>query len=248
MALQTINIGLAANDGTGDDLREAFVKVNNNFSTLELATNIQGQNLGTSGGQVFKDQVSNTFRFRRVVGGENVNVTELDNTLVIDGTVPDQSYAVVSDVGSLLLGNGQSWAIYGGEGVETRTDQNGSPNPQLIIDAGLEKDASPRLAAGLDANSQSITGVNNLSATSTLTGTLTVSSTGTITTLVPTNIKTIGTNTVNYEDNLGKFLTFDFGDVGQNANGILQFTLLNSPVDLGSISSPAAASIDLGAI
>ena len=31
MAVQTINIGNAANDGTGDDLREAFIKVNNNF-------------------------------------------------------------------------------------------------------------------------------------------------------------------------------------------------------------------------
>ena len=31
MAKQTIGIGSSANDGTGDDLREAFVKVNNNF-------------------------------------------------------------------------------------------------------------------------------------------------------------------------------------------------------------------------
>jgi len=29
MAIQTINIGNIANDGTGDDLREAFIKVNN---------------------------------------------------------------------------------------------------------------------------------------------------------------------------------------------------------------------------
>ena len=36
MAIQTVNIGTIANDGTGDDLREAFVKVNNNFSELDL--------------------------------------------------------------------------------------------------------------------------------------------------------------------------------------------------------------------
>ena len=34
MAIQTINIGNIANDGTGDDLREAFIKVNNNFTEL----------------------------------------------------------------------------------------------------------------------------------------------------------------------------------------------------------------------
>ena len=36
MAIQTINIGTIANDGTGDDLRDAFIKVNNNFSDLVL--------------------------------------------------------------------------------------------------------------------------------------------------------------------------------------------------------------------
>ena len=36
MAIQTINIGTIANDGTGDDLREAFVKVNNNFAELDI--------------------------------------------------------------------------------------------------------------------------------------------------------------------------------------------------------------------
>ena len=30
MAVTSINVGTLANDGTGDDLREAFIKVNNN--------------------------------------------------------------------------------------------------------------------------------------------------------------------------------------------------------------------------
>lgn len=246
--IQTINIGSAANDGTGDDLREAFVKVNANFTELNLATTVEGQSLGSSGGEVFVDKVSNTLRFRRIVGGQNINITQLDNTLVLDGTVPDQTNPIISDVGSISVGNGAAWAIYGGDGVETRSDNNASPSPQIIIDAGLERDASPTLSAGLDANGQNITGVNNLSATSTLTGTLTVSTTGTIGTLVPTNIKTIGADTVDYEDNLGKFLTFDFGGVGNTYSGILQFILGTSTVDLGSFNSPSMGSIDLGAI
>ena len=32
MAVTSINVGTLANDGTGDDLREAFIKVNNNFT------------------------------------------------------------------------------------------------------------------------------------------------------------------------------------------------------------------------
>ena len=34
MAQQTINIGTVANDGTGDPLRSAFDKVNDNFTEL----------------------------------------------------------------------------------------------------------------------------------------------------------------------------------------------------------------------
>ena len=34
MAKQTINIGSAANDGTGDGLRTSFTKINSNFTEL----------------------------------------------------------------------------------------------------------------------------------------------------------------------------------------------------------------------
>ena len=55
MAIQTINIGTIANDGTGDDLREAFVKVNNNFTELDTRDpeKTTGANLGPAGEGVF---------------------------------------------------------------------------------------------------------------------------------------------------------------------------------------------------
>ena len=34
MAKQTVNIGTTVNDGTGDDLRTSFDKINNNFNEL----------------------------------------------------------------------------------------------------------------------------------------------------------------------------------------------------------------------
>ena len=36
MTITRIDVGNIANDGTGDDLRQAFVKVNNNFDELDL--------------------------------------------------------------------------------------------------------------------------------------------------------------------------------------------------------------------
>jgi len=45
MALQTINLGTYANDGTGDDLRTAFQKVNANL--IELYSTVSGCNVGS---------------------------------------------------------------------------------------------------------------------------------------------------------------------------------------------------------
>lgn len=48
MAIQTINLGTYANDGTGDDLRTAFQKVNANFTELGASDVRGGVNLGTA--------------------------------------------------------------------------------------------------------------------------------------------------------------------------------------------------------
>ena len=38
MAIQTINVGTTPNDGTGDTLRDAMIKVNSNFLQTESAS------------------------------------------------------------------------------------------------------------------------------------------------------------------------------------------------------------------
>lgn len=45
MAKQTINIGVAANDGSGDPLRTAYDKINDNFD--ELYTDVQALQAGS---------------------------------------------------------------------------------------------------------------------------------------------------------------------------------------------------------
>lgn len=243
MAIQTINIGRAANDGTGDDLREAFIKVNQNFQELEAIALQTGLNLGSAGARVFKEQVENVFNFRRIVAGSNINVTELDSTIVIEGTVPDQSTIITTDQNSIVVGNGQAWDLYGGAGTFIRADNGASPNPQIIIDSGLAQDTSPQLVAGLDANNQNITAVNNFSANSTLTDTLNVQGNATVDNLIPTTI-----NGINYQNNLGKFLTFDFGGIDAVFEGQLQFIIGTTPIDLGTFASPSAGNIDGGPI
>ena len=77
MSLQTINLGTYANDGTGDDLRTAFTKVNANFAILNTEAGIAGAvNLG-SGTGVFKDQNINNLEFK--------TLTSTGNTIIGSG-------------------------------------------------------------------------------------------------------------------------------------------------------------------
>jgi len=49
MALQTINIGASANDGSGDPLRTAMDKINDNFAVLDTVFNVKDTAHGAVG-------------------------------------------------------------------------------------------------------------------------------------------------------------------------------------------------------
>ena len=73
MTIESINVGNLANDGTGDDLREAFIKVNDNFTELSNSITslpIQGENLGVSGEGIFAGKNVNTLQFKEILAGE----------------------------------------------------------------------------------------------------------------------------------------------------------------------------------
>lgn len=82
MTILTVNLGNYANDGTGDDLRTAFEKVNSGFTELDLTRVITAENLGT-GAPVFFDKDSNILRFRSIKAGLNVSVVYSDDEITI---------------------------------------------------------------------------------------------------------------------------------------------------------------------
>lgn len=92
MPIQTINLGNYANDGTGDDLRTAFEKVNSNFElvggTLGIIT---GANLGPTTGNVGNlfaqrnnDNLSLEFKTLTSTDG-SVEITATDTTVNLKG-------------------------------------------------------------------------------------------------------------------------------------------------------------------
>ena len=82
--LQSINIGGYANDGTGDDLRAAFKKVNDNFTVLGgLSGIIDGTNLGT-GTSIFAQRNNTTVKleFKTLTSTDtSVTITNTANTV-----------------------------------------------------------------------------------------------------------------------------------------------------------------------
>lgn len=138
MAKQTIGVGLAANDGGGDPLRSAFVKVNENFtelynSTATIPTTLL--NLGiTDGtnGQVLTTDGNGAFTFTTVSGG--------GSTL---GALTDVS-SVAATTGQVLKWDGTQWApgtdSGGGSGIAL-TDLSVAAEPAAAGDGGLAYDS-----------------------------------------------------------------------------------------------------------
>ena len=157
MAIQTINIGTNPNDGTGDDLRTAFDKVNDNFAEL-LA--VGGETNTTSnvglGAKIAKDKDGLNFPFRTIKSGNaNITVTEGTNEITLTSTpVLQNAFTRVGvDGGSDYVNatsSASAFVIQGGTNIGTRIDA-GQPN-NIIIDAVLEvvNDSTPQLGGNLD--------------------------------------------------------------------------------------------------
>lgn len=104
--LNSINIGNLVNDGTGDDLRTAFQKVNANFSALNAELSVTASNLGSTGARVFKEKVGSDLKFRNIVSGVKILVDEATEGIVINNTAPDAFFRFDTNSGSMIAGPG----------------------------------------------------------------------------------------------------------------------------------------------
>ena len=225
MEISTINIVTLANDGTGDDLREAFVKVNNNFTELDArqAENTTASNRladdGTTKG-VFAEKSNDNLVFKNLKAGPNVSLSADNNQITItsSGIV---SILFTTDTGSLTPIGSQGQITVQGTGGTT-TAGTGS---NITINSALANETSPTLSANLNA------GGNNF-----------------------TNVGTITGNNFNGLvkgvdiDDLDSLVGFDFGGVQNPVNNLLQWLESFNPVNMGTITSPSATGIDFGSI
>jgi len=111
MGKQTINVGTTGNDGTGDDLRTAGNKINDNFTelysdvrTLQVTTGATGTNLGVTfdSNEIIFEGTADSFETTLSV----INPTK-DNTI----NLPDSSGTLVLDTNIAAVVNSATLSI-----------------------------------------------------------------------------------------------------------------------------------------
>jgi len=241
MALQTINVGLVPNDGTGDDLRTAFSKINANFDELELqggqANTIH--NVGTGIG-IYKEKIGVDLRLKSLVAGSGVTLTNNPNEILIDNN-RNVLVRVNANTGSLIASTvDQAINIVGGTGISTAIVGN-----TLTITGSnynIETDTSPKLGGDLDLNGFNIIGGSGSTISANLfdgnlTGNVNGNLTGNVTGLI---------YGIDVRDIQNQFLTFDFGPIYTEFTSPISWLLHVTGIDMGSIASPSSIGIDGG--
>ena len=229
MTINYIDVGIIANDGTGDDLREAFIKVNDNFQELDLRIVEETiiANSGSLGTGIYAGKVDGENVFKRLLSGSNINLTSTAETITINASDSLDQLIVISDNGTVTISRGQTLSVQGGQGISTRVD-----GQQLIVnldDNGIVvKDLTPILGGNLNANNKNIVNANTISATT---------FSGELQGLV------YGFDVREF----GPYLTgFDFGEFQAVYTNSLDFIMRRADVDFGPFDPPSGDSVDLG--
>lgn len=251
MAIQLINIGAIANDGTGDDLREAFIKVNANFEELDLRDDekTSGSNLGLIGEGIFFRRNIYDLEFKKIAAGANVTLTADDEKIVI--ATPDigvTDITVSADTGSSLLDDSVALTIAGGSDISTSI-VDGVLTVNYVGITNLASDPAPQLSADLDAQANNLLNVGTISSSG-ITGPLTGNVTGDVVGNVTGNVTGNLTGLVHDIDIRPYFApgAADFGTINPVINNILEYVIYNNDIDWGSIITPNTTTLDLGSL
>lgn len=239
MALRTINLGNVANDGTGDDLREAFEKIIFNFAELDARTPeaTTAVNLG-SGQGVFASKNNDELRFKSLVAGNNVTLSSNANTITVDVNAGVTQFTVAADSGSLVVTENGTVTVAGGTLISTQRVGN-----SIVINSSalgnVEDDTSPTLGGPLNANGYNLGSVGEIDAT-----TVYANFVGGLTGLVH-NIDIRDLNEFRIPEN-----SWDFGPIGNyTVTNLWDYVWSTANVDFGGIASPQPnVNLDMGSI
>jgi hypothetical protein len=234
MAIELVNIGTFANDGTGDDFREAFDKINRNLEELDLRVGDKTEGVNTGPGTgIFKGKDGFDLQFKSLVEGDNVTITNNNDTIAISSSDSINNLPVISDSGSIIIEPQTVLRVNGGSNISTTVDV---VNNSLIVNydgvSSLSEDNNPTLSSALDADFQNINNVNEITSVNFI-GHLSGSMSGTVNGVSDTKFQSFFTN-------------LDFGNINQNITSFVDYLILTVDIDLGTFDNPYEYNIDFG--
>lgn len=225
MAVQSINIGTIANDGTGDNLRVAFDKVNQNFTELNdrFTFTSSVENLG-SGQGIFFNKENNIEYFKSIVGGDNISLGVTDNEITINST---ENFTIQTDSDSVnISGAGKSFGVKGVGNINAGLSSN---DVQISLDPNglVALDPAPTLGGNLNAGNFNVTNAGNITA-STFTGNL--------------------VGTINGLSITSSFSDLNLGGIIYQVTSNQEYLIATSNLDYGTFTAPTSLSSDFGSI
>lgn len=199
MAQQTLNIGSNANDGTGDTLRVAMQKVNENFTEIYSAPGITVDSLSFTGNEITATRSNDDIVFQPAgTGAVSFPAIRIDDNNIVGTRSNDDINLLPSGTGSVVFG-----AIkIKGTSLSSDDSTTININDGLIVDGTLNVSGAATL-----------TGSTNLGSTLAVASGLTTLSTLTVT----STTSLVGTTTV---DNL----TFNDNTIGSSSNADINLT------------------------
>ena len=199
MAQQTLNIGSNANDGTGDTLRAAMIKVNENFTEVYSAPGITTDALSITGNNISAVRTNDDIVFRPAGTGSVLFPGIKINDNNIEGTRSNDDINLLpSGTGSVIFGA----LKISGTSLSSDDSTTININDGLIIDGQLTTTGAVTLG-----------GATNISSTLSVPSALTTLSSLTVT----GTTSLAGTTTI---DNL----TFNDNIIGTSSNADLLLT------------------------
>lgn len=224
MAVQLVNIGRIANDGTGDDLREAFIKINQSLEDLDLRIDdkTEGLNLG-SGAGVFKQRTGYNLEYKTLTGSNDVVITDNQTELAFTIDPNFGARPVVADTGTATIPARGTLRINGSGGITTTAD-DASGTVTIAGNATLASDTTPALTANLQANGFAIFNVGVLHSNNIL-----------------SNVYDIDIRTLN-----DLYVNLDFGEIIENKNNFVDFFKSLVDADYGTLTGPTTLNTDDG--
>jgi hypothetical protein len=253
-----VDVGFVANDGTGDTLRDSFLKINGNFLYVgsRLGNAVTGTNIGSTGEGIYKEVVSSNLKFRKIDADGNLHIRLVGDVITLEfkpNSAVDFHGQAITNAGAVtatsfsgpLTGNvtgsvsGNAGSVT--NGVYTTGDQTIAGNKTFSSTIS----GSVTGNAGTVTNGVYTTGNQNIDGFKTFLQPIHGLLSGNVTGYIRSPDETAYVDVSDLERRIN---TFDYGVINPVFVDPISYYLYATGTDMGTFNNPSEFGIDAGTI